>query len=152
MLAADRYTPVDGTLIPTGEIAPVAGTPFDFRDFHAIGERVEQLARGTGAGYDHNFVLNNQDGDLALAAKVREPKSGRVLERFHHRAGHPVLRRQFPQRRDGQGRQEVRLPQRLLPRDAALSRLGQPAKDFPPIVLRAGRKYKHTCVYQITAE
>ena len=79
MIAADHYTPVDDMLIPTGEIAPVAGTPFDFREFHAIGERVEQLNDKPGKGYDHNFVLNNQDGDLAVAAKVREPKSGRVL-------------------------------------------------------------------------
>ena len=78
-LEADQYTPVDDTLIPTGEIAPVEGTPFDFTDFHAIGERVEQLGTGTGAGYDHNFVLNNQDGDLALAATLRDPNSGRVL-------------------------------------------------------------------------
>ena len=59
-LNADRYTPVDATLIPTGELPPVAGTPFDFRSFHAIGERIrgnhQQLV--FGRGYDHNLVLN----------------------------------------------------------------------------------------------
>jgi aldose 1-epimerase len=79
---ADRYTPVDKTLIPTGELRPVAGTPFDFRTPHAIGERInaddEQLKYGRG--YDHNFVLNRKGTSLELAARVVEPKSGRVLE------------------------------------------------------------------------
>lgn len=79
---ADRYTPVDKTLIPTGELRPVAGTPFDFRTPHSIGERInaddEQLKYGRG--YDHNFVLNRKGTSLELAARVVEPKSGRVLE------------------------------------------------------------------------
>ncbi len=80
-LAADQYTPTDAKSIPTGEIAGVEDTPFDFRQSHTIGERIEtdneQLK--FGGGYDHNFVLNNKSG-LALAAKVYEPMSGRVLE------------------------------------------------------------------------
>jgi len=79
---ADRYTPVDKTLIPTGELRPVAGTPFDFRTPHTIGERInaddEQLKYGRG--YDHNWVLNRKGTSLELAARVVEPKSGRVLE------------------------------------------------------------------------
>ena len=82
MLAADHYTPVDGTLIPTGEIAPVAGTPFDFRAFHKIGERVGQLGTSAGAGYDHNYVLNSQDGELALYAKGKR-------EALRPRSAHP---------------------------------------------------------------
>jgi aldose 1-epimerase len=82
MIAADAFTPVDSTLIPTGVIAPVAGTPFDFRTPHAIGERIgaddEQLR--FGGGYDHNFVLTRAGGGLALAARVRDPASGRTLE------------------------------------------------------------------------
>ena len=82
MLAADRFTPVDSTLIPTGELAPVAGTPFDFTRSHTIGERIvadnEQLR--FGGGYDHNFVLNRSDTGLVLAARLRDPSSGRVLE------------------------------------------------------------------------
>jgi aldose 1-epimerase len=77
---ADRFTPVDEGLIPTGELAPVAGTPFDFRKGAAIGARIdadhEQLRYG--AGYDHNFVLNGGRG-MHLAARVVEPKSGRTL-------------------------------------------------------------------------
>jgi aldose 1-epimerase len=83
VIAADAYTPVDGTLIPTGEIAPVEGTPFDFREPHSIGERIDaddpQL--GFGGGYDHNWVLNGTPaGGMTLAARVYEPTTGRTLE------------------------------------------------------------------------
>src|SRR5690606_19032049 len=78
-IAADRYTPADDTLIPTGEIEPVEGTPLDFRKPTVIGERIEQLTDTAALGYDHNFVLNNSEGTLAVAAVLREPKSGRVL-------------------------------------------------------------------------
>jgi aldose 1-epimerase len=78
---ADRYTPVDSTLIPTGELATVAGTPFDFRKPMAIGARInqphEQLKHG--GGYDHNFVLNGKAG-ARPAARLTEPKSGRTLD------------------------------------------------------------------------
>ena len=82
MLNADRYTPVDETLIPTGELAPVAGTPFDFRKPTAIGARIdgEHPQLKNGRGYDHNFVLNRKGSGLALAARVVEPTSGRTLE------------------------------------------------------------------------
>jgi aldose 1-epimerase len=80
-LNADRYTPVDATLIPTGEIAAVQGTPFDFRKPTAIGARIdgnhEQLRHGNG--YDHNFVLNGGPA-LRKAALVVEPSTGRTLE------------------------------------------------------------------------
>jgi len=84
-LMAGHYTPVDANLIPTGEIAPVAGTPLDFTTPHPIGERVrdnfEQLL--LGRGYDHNFVLDRpspDDATLIVAARVLEPESGRTLE------------------------------------------------------------------------
>lgn len=85
MINAEEYTPVDSTLIPTGEIAPVTNTPFDFTEPTAIGERLsqdnEQLA--FGKGYDHNFVLDKEgQGTLTLAARVHEPESGRVMEIF----------------------------------------------------------------------
>jgi aldose 1-epimerase len=80
-IPADRYTPVDSGLIPTGELAPLAGTPLDFRKPAPIGARIhdnfEQLR--LGKGYDHNFVLNGQMGALHEAAQVVDPKSGRVL-------------------------------------------------------------------------
>jgi aldose 1-epimerase len=81
MIPADRFTPVDSTLIPTGELAPVAGTPLDFHKATAIGARIddpnEQMR--LGGGYDHNFVLNGKMGVLQEAARVVEPTSGRVL-------------------------------------------------------------------------
>jgi aldose 1-epimerase len=79
---ADRFTPVDATLIPTGELAPVEGTPFDFRTSTAIGARIDaphpQIK--VGPGYDHNWVLNRQGAGLQHAARVVEPKSGRTLD------------------------------------------------------------------------
>ena len=81
---ADRYTPVDSTLIPTGALEPVAGTPFDFTTPTAIGARIaqadEQLRRARG--YDHNFVLNRQGPVLVHAARVVEPTTGRTLDVF----------------------------------------------------------------------
>ncbi len=81
-LNASAYTPVNAGLVPQGEIAPVADTPFDFTAPHTIGERIdrphEQL-RFAG-GYDHNFVLDARGGQLALAATVLEPQSGRLME------------------------------------------------------------------------
>jgi len=77
-LDADRYTPVDATLIPTGELKSVEGTPFDFRKPTAIGERNSQIP-GI-AGYDHNFVLNTPAGKLSKIGKVSDPASGREME------------------------------------------------------------------------
>ena len=78
---ADRYTPIDAGLIPTGELAPVSGTPFDFRKPTAIGARInddnEQLH--LAHGYDQNFVLNGKPGTLSEAARVVDPNTGRVL-------------------------------------------------------------------------
>jgi len=79
---ADRFTPVDKNLIPTGELRPVKGTPFDFTKPTKIGARIDdnydQLV--LGHGYDHNFVINRNGGGLVLAARVYEPTTGRTLE------------------------------------------------------------------------
>jgi aldose 1-epimerase len=81
-IPASRFTPVNETLIPTGELAPVAGTPLDFTKATPVGERINgdhvQLVRGIG--YDHNFVLDREGDGLALAAEVYEPGSGRVMQ------------------------------------------------------------------------
>ena len=84
-LHAGHYTPTDATNIPTGEIAPVAGTPFDFTSPHLVGERIgeDDHQLEYGLGYDHNFVLDRPpgtDGTLVPAARVADPASGRVLE------------------------------------------------------------------------
>jgi len=79
---ADTYIPVDETLIPTGKLEPVEGTPFDFRTMKAIGKDIavanDQLKKGLG--FDHCWVLNDQDKGMRYAAKAYDPKSGRVLE------------------------------------------------------------------------
>jgi aldose 1-epimerase len=82
MINADRFTPVDATLIPTGELRPVKDTPFDFTKATAIGERIGQNDQQLkfGNGYDHNFVLNKNHDGLTKGAEVYEPASGRVLE------------------------------------------------------------------------
>jgi len=82
MLNADRFTPIDSGLIPTGELQSVEGTPMDFRTSTAIGARInakdDQLRYGRG--YDHNWVLNRTGNGLSLAARVSEPASGRAME------------------------------------------------------------------------
>ncbi len=82
MINADHFLPVNPTLIPTGELRPVAGTPFDFRKPGPIGSRInasdEQIK--IGGGYDHCWVLNKKGGELSLAARAMDPASGRVME------------------------------------------------------------------------
>jgi aldose 1-epimerase len=83
MIQADKFTPVNASLIPTGELRDVAGTPFDFRKATAIGARIDQGDEQLelGGGYDHNFVIRRStDAGVSLAARVVEPSSGRVME------------------------------------------------------------------------
>lgn len=89
MLDADRYTPVNSTLIPTGAIVSVAGTPFDFRKLTTIGTRINENNQQLkyAKGYDDNFVLNSPGQLGAVAARVEEPTSGRVLEVFTTQPG-----------------------------------------------------------------
>src|SRR5699024_1269520 len=85
-----KYTPVDSTLIPTGAIDSVKGTPFDFTKATAIGERIRQSDQQLlfGRGYDHNFVLNRKtEHSLELAARVTEARSGRVLAIYTEEPG-----------------------------------------------------------------
>jgi len=78
-ILAEKYTPTDATLIPTGEILPVKGTPLDFTEPVAIGAHIAGIP-GTPGGYDHNFVVNGEAGKLRLAARVYDPSSGRQME------------------------------------------------------------------------
>jgi len=82
MINADRFTPIDGTLIPTGELRSVECTPLDFRQPTPIGARIEREDDQLrfGGGYDHNWVVNGAPGELRLAARVAEPSTGRFLE------------------------------------------------------------------------
>jgi aldose 1-epimerase len=89
MIPADRFTPADSTLIPTGELRPVANTPFDFRKPTTIGARINEADEQLkfGGGYDHNWVVNKTMGQLGLMARVYEPTSGRVMEVYSTEPG-----------------------------------------------------------------
>jgi len=149
-VAASAYTPVDEGLIPTGEIAPVEGTPFDFRERTAIGARIDvddpQIARGPG--YDHNFVLDTAgDGFLSLAARVVEPTSGRTMEILTDQPGLQFYAGNFL---DGtlvgkSGRPYVHRGGFCLETQHFPDSPNQPA--FPPTILRPGEEYRTRTVY-----
>ncbi len=149
-IEAGRYTPVDETLIPTGELARVDDTPMDFRAATAIGERIdadfEQLR--FGGGYDHNWSLGWRDGALRRAARVREPESGRVLELFTTEPGVQFYSGNFL---DGSltGKSGKNYPHRsgfcLEPQHYPDSP-NQP--DFPTTVLRPGETYRSLTLYR----
>ena len=87
-LNAERFTPVDNTLIPTGKLQAVAGTPMDFRQPHAIGERIKQVPGAAPGGYDHNWVLaDNMRSSPELAATVYEPTTGRTMQVYTDQPG-----------------------------------------------------------------
>jgi aldose 1-epimerase len=82
MIAADKWIPTDDTSIPTGELAPMKGTAMDFTNAHAIGDQIAELKKPphTTKGYDHCYVLRGQSGKLELAAKAKDPSSGRTMQ------------------------------------------------------------------------
>jgi aldose 1-epimerase len=151
MIEADNYTPVDDGLIPTGQIAPVAGTPLDFRQFHQIGERVDQLNDKPGKGYDHNFALNNQSGKMAVVAKVRDPKSGRVLTVSTTEPGLQFYGGNFLNGVKGKGGKTYAYRSGLcLETQHYPNAVNEP--KFASTILKPGETYKSTCVYQIKPE
>ena len=144
-LAAPAYTPVDAQLIPTGVVATVAGTPLDFTDEHAIGERLDDLP----GGYDHNVVLDRrEDGELVCAARVEEPESGRVLEVYTTEPG-----LQFYSGNGLDGSIVGRGGQRY-ERHAGFCLETQRFPDspnqsaFPSAILRPGTFYTHTILFR----
>jgi aldose 1-epimerase len=149
---ADRYTPVDATLIPTGELVPVEGTPFDFRKLTPIGARIEasdeQLKRA--GGYDHNFVLRGKAGELRLVARALDPKSGRELEVFTTQPGIQFYSGNFL---DGSikgksGKPYVRRGGFCLETQHYPDSPNRPG--WPSVVLRPGQTYHQTTVYRLT--
>ncbi len=145
-IAADQYTPADETLIPTGQIAPVRGTPLDFTKPAAIGARIAQVP----GGYDHNFVLNSGGGTLALAARLRDPVSGRTMEVLTTEPGIQFYSGNFL--------------------DGSVTGLGGPYRkhyglcletqhfpdsvnkpQWPTIILQPGQTYRHLTVHRFSA-
>jgi aldose 1-epimerase len=153
MIHADRFTPIDETLIPTGELRSVQGTPMDFTQLVAIGARIEQDDEQLifGNGYDHNWVLNKPAGSLALAARVHEPTTGRVLEVYTTEPGIQFYAGNFL---DGSirgkgGRVYERRYGFCLETQHFPDSPNQPG--FPSTVLRPGEEYAHTTVYRFSA-
>lgn len=148
---ADRYTPVDDTLIPTGAIADVAGTPLDFRTPHKVGERIDSLKPNPG-GYDHNYVLNAGGKSLAPAAKVTEPTSGRVMEVSTTEPGVQLYTGNFL---DGKlkgigGVQYGRHSGLCLETQHYPDAINKP--KFPTVVLRPGETFDSTTVFKFSVQ
>ena len=150
---ADRFTPVDSGLIPTGELRPVQGTPFDFTKSTAIGARIgqddEQLK--FGQGYDHNWILNKGAGGLTKAAEVYEPGTGRVLEVW---TTEPALQFYTGNSLDGtvQGKGGKTYPKRnafCMETQHYPDSPNHPA--FPSTTLEPGATYHTTTVYRFSA-
>ncbi len=154
---SDSFTPVNAELIPTGEIRQVAGTPLDFNEFKTIGRDIDadydQME--ICGGYDHNFVIrNDKAGELALAAEVLEPNSGRVLEVYTTQPGTQFYTGNFLSDEEdlfGKGG-------KLYPKCSAFCFEPQHFPDspnkpqFPSAVLKTGDIYDHTIIYKFSTK
>ena len=153
MINADRYTPVNENLIPTGELAPVAGTPFDFRKLTRVGDHIDEDNQQLkyGHGYDHNFVLDSPGSLSKPRVRVEEPTSGRVMEVFTTQPGVQFYTGNFL---DGSisgigGNYERR---------SALCLETQHFPDspnhpkFPSTLLRPGNTFKSTTIYRFSVK
>ena len=154
MIPADKFTPVDSTLIPIGDLRPVEGTPFDFRKPTAIGARINQQDEQLkfGGGYDHNWVINKEMGYLGVMARVYEPATGRVLEVLSTEPGLQFYPGNFLAGKiTGKGGwvYQFRNGFCMEPQHYPDSP-NQPA--FPSVVLRPGKIYKNTIVYRFGVE
>jgi aldose 1-epimerase len=150
-LAAKNYTPVDDTLIPTGQIAPVAGTPLDFTTPTLIGSRISQVG-GDPKGYDHNYVLDGKAGTLRFGARAYEPISGRVLEMYTTEPGVQLYTGNFL---DGTltGKGGTVYKQHTgfcLEAQHYPDSPNQP--KFPSVILKPGDTYKQTTEYRFSVK
>jgi aldose 1-epimerase len=151
---ADRFTPVDDTLIPTGELRSVQGTPFDFRKPTAIGARIQEADEQLrfGKGYDHNWILNKRPGVLGVDATVYEPDSGRVLEVSSDQPGLQFYSGNFL---DGSNTGKSGWVYRF--RDGFCM---EPQhfpdspnhENFPSTVLKPGQRYRSTIIYRFKVQ
>jgi aldose 1-epimerase len=151
---ASYTTPVDSVLIPSGEIVPVDGTPFDFRTPTAIGERInnDDPQLKNGLGYDHNWALDNKDGQVALAATLYEPASGRVLEVLTDQPGIQFYSGNFfDATSNGKYGKPISFREAL-----ALETQKFPDSpnhpNFPSTLLNPGETYTQTCVYKFSTK
>ena len=152
---ADHYLPIDETSIPFGEIVPVAGTPFDFRTPHTVGERIDdksdqQIVNGTG--YDHCYVLNKKEpGTLTFAAKCVEPTSGRNMEVYTTEPGVQLYTGNWLN--GFKGSHGATFPARSAICFEAQHFPDTPNKGFyPPCVLKRGGEYYQLTIYKFGVE
>ncbi len=150
-LPAERYTPVDATLIPTGEILPVKGTPLDFTKPTAIGARIAEM-KGNPGGYDHNYVLSNKAGEFKLAARVSDPRSGRQMEVWTTEPGAQFYSANFL---DGTltGKGGVAYGKHAgfcLETQHFPDSVNHP--DFPSVILRPGGVYRTATTYKFSVQ
>jgi aldose 1-epimerase len=149
---ADRFTPVDETLIPTGELRPVEDTPFDFLEPTAIGARLQQDDRQLrfGKGYDHNFVLNHPMGRLDVIAQVSEPTTGRVLEVLSTEPGLQFYTANFLNGTiRGKGGQIYNFRSAFCMEPQHFPNSPNQS-DFPSAALRPGRVYHNTIIFRLS--
>jgi len=145
MIAADRYTPADESLLPTGQIARVAGTPFDFIKPMRIGDRIDQVP----GGYDTNYVLNSGGGHLALAARLRDPRSGRTMDILTTEPGIQFYTGNFLDGTvAGIGGTYHKHYGLCLETQHFPDSVNKP--DWPSIILRPGQRYRHVTVHKFT--
>ncbi|HTR36728.1 MAG TPA: aldose epimerase family protein [Bryobacteraceae bacterium] len=149
MINADRFTPVDKGLIPTGELKDVTGTPFDFRTATPIGKRIEQKDQQLifAGGYDHNWVLNRSGNGLETMAKVTDPKSGRMMEVLTTQPGLQFYTGNFLDGTlKGKGRTYTRRSAFCMETQHFPDSPNQP--NFPSTMLKPGSVYESTTVYR----
>lgn len=150
-LNCDKYTPVDDTLIPTGDFTSVTGTPLDFLEPHRIGERIETLEDAATIGYDHNFVINGNAGELRMAAKLKDPVSGRVLTVKTDQPGVQFYSGNFLKGQTGKaGKMYPHRSAMCLETQFFPDSINQPT--FPSVILEPGLAYTHKCIYAFSAE
>lgn len=148
---ASKYTACDDTLIPTGELASVVGTPLDFRVEHVIGDRIASLDDTAAIGYDHNFVLRGERGNLRRACKLSDPSSGRSMEIWTTEPGLQLYTGNFLFGQEGKGgkayphRSAVCLETQHFP-----DSINQP--NFPSTVLRPGETYTQKTEHRFSVE
>lgn len=149
-IAAEQFCPVDSGLIPSGELKKVKGTPFDFSSPHKIGERINQLDEQLkyGKGYDHNWVLTKKANELSLAAKVREPKSGRTMEVWTTEPGLQFYSGNFLDGKDvGKGNKAYAYRTAFCLEAQHFPDSPNHA-NFPTTVLKPGEVYKQKTIYK----
>ncbi|CAH9075896.1 unnamed protein product [Cuscuta epithymum] len=148
---ANHVTPVDQNTIPTGEIVPVKGTPFDFTTEKKIGRDIQQV----GLGYDHNYVVDYEgelkEGWLKHAAKIKDPKSSRVLNLWTNAPGMQFYTANYVNGIVGKGGAVYNKHAGV-----CLETQGFPnainTPNFPSVVVQPGEEYKHTMLYEFSAE